>query len=167
MILIAVVNTPAGAFSKNWTLHSKHCQTPGTGLVCSRDWWRRIWLIISASVLVSSDQPAHVAHLPPPLKVGAQTKISRISKMDWSCVIPIRMCMNSTVSGYWCLPSSLWLQTIALVDIYLRCLWWSNICNLLFCRNFLCRHVRSAAAWSSCCQFEKLCKFPKLSFVIA
>ena len=73
----------------------------------------------------------------------------------------------STVCRYWCLPSSLWLQTIALVEIYLRCLWWSNICNLLFCRNFLCRHVRSAIALSSCRQFEKLCKFPKLSFVIA
>ena len=112
--------------------------------------------------------PAHVAHLPQPLKVGAQTKISRISKMDWSCVIPIRMCcMISTVCRYWCLPSSLWLQTIALVEIHLRCLWWYNICNLLFCRNFLCRHVRCAIAWSSCRQFEKLCKFPKLSFVIA
>ena len=92
--------------------------------------------------------PAHVAHLPQPLKVGAQTKISRISKMDWSCVIPIRMCcMISTVCRYWCLPSSLWLQTIALVEIHLRCLWWSNICNLLLCRNFLCCYVSSVIAF--------------------
>ena len=120
--------------------------------------------------------PAHVAHLPQPLKVGAQTKISRISKMDWSCVIPIRMCcMISTVCRYWCLPSSLWLQTIALVEIHLRCLWWSNICNLLLCRNFLCCYVSSVIAfplvqksynYCTCCQFEKLCKFPKLSYVI-